>query len=142
MSLYSSKVHTVPGGTELTIENGGEVNVEAGGQIVAPTSAASTGVTLPNYGLSTIARAATHKAFVLAAPRAGVVKTIWQTSAASTKYTNVFAGTGVLFTSTANSNYLRFKDADSVVLLHGLTTASWLVLFKSTGITPNDTAST
>lgn len=136
MSLFSAKVHVLPDGDILEIDNGGEIRV--------PTVIETTSVTLKNFGISILDTSSDKKTFVLDTPAPGVVKTLIRPASGSTNPCVYSGGTAVLFTSSAASNYITFTSGigagarSALVHMVGLTTARWGILFKTSSIIIED----
>lgn len=159
MSLYSAKVYrpedgdelvvgssgkiTVQSGGDIDVESGGDLNIEdggdiaiaAGGRLNEPVESGSTAANLKNYGVSTIG-GTTKKVYTLAAPTAGLRKTIYCTVCSTSKHAYVYSGAAtVAFTSTTTQRALKFsKAARGWVSMIAISTARWLVLGKTTSV--------
>ena len=159
MGLYSAKVYkpedggelvvgssgfiTVQSGGEIDVESGGSIDVEsggsldieAGGKLTEPVENGSTAASLKNYGVSVLSPT-TKKVYTLAAPVAGVRKTIYCTVASTSKHAYVYSGASTIaFTTTSTQRALKFSKAvRGYVSMIAISTARWLVLNKTTSV--------
>lgn len=127
------------GATAMTVPTSCFIDIEDGGYLKVPVVADTSSANLANFGVSTLnVDSSAPTTFTLDAPVAGVVKHIYINdgiSASGIGY--IYAGASVTIASSASStnSFLRVDTLDSRVSLIGLTTASWALIYKSTGIT-------
>jgi hypothetical protein len=127
------------GATAMTVPSSCFIDIEDGGYVKVPVVADTSSANLANFGMSTLnVDSSAPTTFTLDAPTVGVVKHIYINdgiSASGIGY--IYAGASVTIASSASStnSFLRVDTLDSRVSLIGLTTASWALIYKSTGIT-------
>lgn len=119
--VIGGELDVVSGGV-IAIESGGSLALATGGYITVPVTAASTAASISNYGHTTVASTGTRKTFTLAAPVAGVTKTLVCTQANATGEVVVDAGSGRLI---AAKRYIQFNAANDAVILRGRSATQW-----------------
>jgi hypothetical protein len=139
LTLESGGEMTVNSGGHIDVESGGYISVESGGNIRYPSESFSTAATLNNNGLSILTNASSAPAtWTLTAPVAGVVKfVLFGTDFGSSAVGYVNAGSGVTFESSVSSTnaFCRVAESDHRVTFLGVNTTSWMVTYKTTGVT-------
>lgn len=108
------------------------------GEARVPITAATTGTTMANYGISTITSTAALKTYTLALPTKGVVKTIICTNATTGLVARVGLGAASVFSSAGSGttkDTLRFTRADQTITLIGLSSSRWAMLPAPTAVT-------
>lgn len=120
-------------GGELDVVSGGQINIESGATLSLSTgayladavTAASTAASILNSGHTTVASTGTRKTFTLAAPVAGVVKSMICTQANSTGEVVIDLGSGK---TAAGKRYLQFDAANEAIILRGRSTTVWDII--------------
>jgi len=103
-------------------------NKTLGTGVAESVAAGSSAATLPNYGVTTIASSTgAPVTAVLAAPSAGVRKTIYCTYAGSSDTVTIFSGSSACFINTTAANNIVFSTR-GVVELMGVSTSQWILL--------------
>ncbi len=145
--VASSGLVTVESGGVINVASGGAVTVDSGGSIALsgaayvslPTETFSTAATLANSGLSILSNGSSAPAtWTLTAPVAGVQKYIlFATDFGASGIGYILAGAGVTFESSVSSTnaYARVAESDHRLSLLGVNTTSWMVTYKTTGVT-------
>ena len=108
------------------------------GEQLEPITAATTGTTMANYGISTITSTVSLKTFTLATPVKGVKKVIICTNATTGLVARVGLGAASVFSSAGTGttkDTLRFTRADQSITLIGLSSSRWAMLPAPTAAT-------
>ena len=102
---------------------------------VQALTAASTGTQITNFGATTITHSSGgDKAYKLARPLAGVTKHIFVRSASTAVVTIRNASTAVTFYPTTSNLITCTSGAKVSLLMIGLSTSSWGIQARSTGV--------
>lgn len=120
ITIASGATLTVAGTQTIT----GTVSISTGGKIAVSVTAGTTG-TMLNYGHTTVASTGNRRTFTIAAPAAGVMKSIICTAANSTGECVIDLGSGK---TAAGKRYLQMDAANEAVVLIGRSTTVWDII--------------
>ena len=122
--VVGGEVDVVSAG-HIDVESGGYIAIATGGDQTIPVTAASTASSITNFGHTTVASTGTRKTFTLAAPVAGVTKSLVCTQANSTGEVVIDLGSGK---TAAGKRYLQFDAANEAIILRGRSTTVWDII--------------
>lgn len=130
--IGSSGIQEVYG--QVDVKSDGHIDVEDGGYIVLPVVTEAASASLDDFGVSVLTATSGLTTYTLGAPgAAGVRKTLIFSGINSTNIAYVYAGAAVTFDTTGT--YLRCDETSGFIDLLAMTTAKWMTMHHTTGVT-------
>jgi hypothetical protein len=139
---YQPKTYRKQGGDEFVVASGGSIAIESGGaltnagtltntgQVLDTVSASTLSAVLTNSGISTVGSSSGAASYKLAAPVAGITKTIVGYAALGGNAT--VTSTAATIGSTATTTITITKIGAGIQLI-GMSATRWTVVGNSTG---------